>query len=142
MQVSTFDDQRTGVGTIARNTVYAIITVLVLNLVVYFISDAAGWIPETLPDSAEAFGLVPVILYSVIPLVLGGALLALLCKWTNHPVIMFALIAAVVFIASLVAPLTLAGAATSFKLVLVVMHVITAAVGTAILLWNVADEPE
>lgn len=142
MQASTFDDQRTGPGVIARNTFYAIITVLVLNLVTYFVSDAAGWIPEELPESAEAFGIVPVILYSIIPLLLGGVLLALLCRWTSHPVLMFALIAAVVFIASLAAPLTLAGASTSFKMVLVAMHVITAAVGTAILLWNVADEPE
>ena len=142
MQVSTFNDQRTGIGVIARNTLYAIVTVLVLNLVVYFVSDAAGWIPETLPESAEPFGLVSIVLYSIIPLVLGGVLLALLCRWTTHPVIMFALIAAVVFIASLVAPLTLAGASTSFKLVLVSMHVITAVIGTAILLWNVADEPE
>jgi uncharacterized membrane protein YeaQ/YmgE (transglycosylase-associated protein family) len=142
MHVSTFDDQRTGLGVIARNTLYAVFTVLVLNLVVYFVSDAAGWIPENLPERAEDFGLMPVILYSVIPLLLGGGLLALLCRLTNHPVIMFALIAAVVFIASLVAPLSLAGASTSFKLVLVAMHVITAVVGTAVLLWNVADEPE
>lgn len=142
MQVSTFDEQRTGIGVIVRNTFAAIIVVLILNLALYFIADAAGWIPETLPESAEAFGLGPVILYSIIPLLLGGVLLALLCRWTNHPVLMFALIAAVVFIASLIAPLTIAGASTSFKLVLVAMHVITAAVGTAILLWDVADEPE
>jgi uncharacterized membrane protein YeaQ/YmgE (transglycosylase-associated protein family) len=142
MQASTFDDQRTGFSIIARNTLYAVITVLVLNLVVYFVSDAVGWIPETLPERAEAFGLVTVILYSIIPLLLGGVLLTLLCRWTNHPVIMFALIAAVVFIASLVAPLTLAGTATSFKMVLVAMHVITAVVGSAILLWRVADETE
>lgn len=142
MQVSTFDEQRTGIGIIARNTFYAIVAALVLNLFVYFVSDATGWIPETLPESAEPFGLGTVILYSVIPLVLGGVLLTLLCRWTNHPVIMFALIAAAVFIASLVAPLTLAEASTSFKLVLVTMHVITGVIGVAILLWNVADEPE
>lgn len=142
MQVSTFDEQRTGVGIIARNTFYAVVAVLILNLVVYFISDATGWIPERLPASADPFGLGTVILYSIIPLVLGGVLLALLCRWTNHPVLMFALIAAVVFIASLAAPLTLAEAATSFKIVLVTMHVITAVVGVAFLLWEVADEPE
>ena len=142
MQVSTFDEQRTGIGVIVRNTFSAIVVVLVLNLVLYFIADSAGWIPDTLPESAEAFGLGAVMLYSIIPLVLGGVLLALLCRWTTHPVIMFALIAAVVFIASLAAPLTLAGATTSFKLVLVAMHVITAVIGTVILLWNVADEPE
>lgn len=142
MQASTFDDQRTGFGVIVRNTLYAIITVLVLNLVVYFVSDAAGWIPETLPESAEAFGMVSVILYSIIPLALGGVVLTMLCRWTNHPVLMFALMAAVVFIASLVAPLTIAGASTSLTLVMVAMHVITAVVGTSILLWNVADEPE
>lgn len=129
-------------STIWRNTAIAVITTIVVNLVIYFVADAAGWIPETLPENAEQFGIPAIILYTALPLLAGGVLLSFLVMWTTHPVIMFALIAAVVFIASLFAPLSIAGAETSFRAVLVAMHVVAAVLGTFLLLRNVDDEPE
>lgn len=129
-------------STVLRNTVVAVITTLVINVALYFIADAAGWIPETLPERADQFGLPAVIMYTVLPLIAGGILLSFLVMWTNHPVIMFALIAAVVFIASLFAPLSIAGASTSFRMVLIAMHLVAAILGTFLLLRNVDDEPE
>lgn len=125
-----------------RNAGIAIVVTLVLNVVLYFIGDAAGWIPDDLPERAEQFGLPAVIIYTVVPLLAGALLLSLLVRWTSHPVIMFSLIAAVVFIASLFAPLSVAGASTSFRTLLVAMHIVVAVIGTAILLRGVWDEPE
>ena len=141
MDIPAFQQSRTR-SDIMRNTVAAAIVTVVLNLILYFIADAAGWIPDDLTGTAENFGIPAIIVTTIVPIVLGGILLSLLIKWTNHPVLMFSLIAAVTFIASLSAPLTVAGASTSFKIVLVVMHVITAGLGTVILLRGVDDEPE
>lgn len=127
-------------STVWRNTAIAIITTLVINVALYFVADAAGWIPEPLPERAEGFGLPAVILYTALPLLAGGILLTFLVMWTSHPVIMFALIAAVVFIGSMIAPLSIAGASTSFRAVLVAMHVIAAVLGTSLLLRDVDDD--
>ena len=141
MDIPAFQQSRTR-SDIMRNTGIAAITTVVLNLILYFIADAAGWIPDNLTGNAENFGIPAIIISTIIPIVLGGILLSLLLSWTSHPVIMFSLIAAVTFIASLSAPLTVSGAETSFQAVLVAMHVITAGVGTVILLRGVDDEPE
>lgn len=127
---------------VLRNTGIALIATVVINLVVYFIADAAGWIPEQLPERAEGFGIPAIIIYTVVPIVAGGVLLSILIRVSTHPVVLFCLIAAVVFIASLFAPLLLAGAAVSFRTVLVVIHVLTAVVGTYLLVRGVNDEPD
>lgn len=125
-----------------RNAGLAIVVTLILNVALYFIGDAAGWIPDDLPERAEQFGLPAVIGYTIVPLLAGALLLSFLVRLTSHPVIMFSLIAAVVFIASLFAPLSIAGVSTSFRTLLVAMHVVVAVIGTAILLRGVWDEPE
>jgi peptidoglycan/LPS O-acetylase OafA/YrhL len=141
MDIPAFQQSRTR-SDVMRNTAIAAITTVVLNLVLYVIADAAGWIPENLTGTAENFGPVAIIVSTVLPIILGGILLAVLINRTNHPVLMFSLIAAVTFIASLSAPLTVSGASMSFKAVLVTMHVITAGLGTILLLRGVDDEPE
>lgn len=125
-----------------RNVVIAAVVTLAINLAIYFIGNATGWIPDDLPERAEAFGIPAVIAYTLLPIIAGGVLLTLLVRWTNHPVIIFALIAAVVFIASLFAPLSIAGASASFRWILVAMHVATAVIATVILLRGVQEDQE
>lgn len=127
---------------VMRNTVTAAVVTLVLNLALYFIGDAAGWIPDELPERAEQFGIPALILYTVIPIIASGLVLTILVHTTNHPVILFCLIASVAFIATLVAPLSIAGASMAFRVFLVALHIVTVVVGTALLVRNVADEPE
>ena len=127
---------------VMRNTVIAAITTVVLNLVVYFIGEAAGWIPDQLPERADNFGIPAILVSTLVPVIAGGIVLTLLIHITTHPVLMFCLIASVVFIGTLVAPLSVAGSSTSFATFLVVLHVITVVVGVALLIRNVADEPE
>ncbi len=127
---------------IMRNTMIAAVVTLGLNLALYFIGDAAGWIPDELPERAEQFGLPALILSTVVPILVGGVVLVILVHTTNHPVLMFCLIASVAFIATLVAPLSIAGASTAFRTFLVSLHLVTVVVGTALLVRNVADEPE
>ena len=127
---------------VMRNTIIAAFTTVALNLVLYFIGEAAGWIPDTLPERADNFGIPAIIASTLIPVVGGGILLLILIHTTHHPVLMFCLISSVVFIATLVAPLSVAGASTSFRTFLVALHLITVIVGVTLLIRNVADEPE
>lgn len=127
---------------IMRNTVIAAIATVVLNLLVYAIGNMAGWIPDDLPSRADNFGIPAIIASTLIPVVGGGILLTILIHTTHHPVLMFCLISSVVFIATLVAPLSVAGASTSFRAFLVSLHLITVVVGVALLIRGVADEPE
>lgn len=127
---------------IVRNTITAMVVTLVLNLALYFLGDVAGWIPDELPERAEGFGVLTIILYTVIPIVAGGVVLTILVHKSNHPVILFSLIASVAFIATLVAPLSIAGASRTFRTFLVVLHLVTVVVGTMLLVRNVAEEPE
>lgn len=127
---------------VMRNTIIAAIVTVVLNLVVYFIGDRAGWIPDELPGTAETFGIPAIIISTLIPIIGGGVVLTLLIHATTHPVRMFCMIAAVVFIVTLVGPLSVAGASTSFRSFLVILHVITAAVGIVLLIRDVAEEPQ
>lgn len=129
-------------GLIVRNAVTAAAVTLVLNLVLYVIGDRAGWIPDDLPERAEQFGVLTVILYTLIPIIAGGVVLFFLVHTTSHPVLMFCLIASIVFIATLVAPLSIAGVSWTFRSFLVAMHVITVVIGTAFLVRGVADAPE
>lgn len=131
-----------GTGVVMRNMVTALIATVVLNLIVYVIGDAAGWIPDPLPADAETFGIPAIIFSTIIPVVLGGVLLSILVHTTTHPVRMFTMIAAVVFIATLFAPLSVAGASTSFRMFLVALHIITAVVGTVLLIRGVEDEEQ
>ena len=127
---------------VMRNTVTAAVVTLVLNLALYVIGDAVGWIPDDLPERVEQFGIPALILYTVIPIIAGGLVLTILVHTTNHPVILFCLIASVAFIATLVAPLSIAGASMAFRVFLVALHFVTVVVGTALLVRDVADEPE
>jgi peptidoglycan/LPS O-acetylase OafA/YrhL len=127
---------------IMQNTMIAAAVTLALNLTLYFIGDAAGWIPDELPERAEQFGIPALILSTVVPILIGGVVLAILVRTTNHPVLMFCLIASVAFIATLVAPLSIAGASTTFRTFLVALHLVTVVVGTVLLVRNVEDEPE
>lgn len=99
---------------------------LVLNLVLYFIGTAANWIPEEMPASTEAFSLVSVILMSVIPVVLFGALMAWLANHAPRASRLFAIILLVVLVIAVMIPFTLQDIDRSFQFLLVAMHVVTA----------------
>ncbi len=99
---------------------------LVLNLILYFIGTAADWIPENLPDSAATFGLVSVILASVIPVVLFGALMVYLANHAPRASRLFTIILLVVLVLAVMFPFVLQDIDQSFRFLLVAMHIVTA----------------
>lgn len=113
-------------GVIWRYTAIATIASLVLNLVLYLVGRSVNWIPESMPSSTETFSLTSVILMSVIPVVLFGALMAWLSGHAPRASRLFAIIVTVVLILAVMVPFTLDGIDDSFRLLLISMHIVTA----------------
>lgn len=99
---------------------------LVLNVILFFVGRAADWIPDDMPDSTQTFSLVSVVLASVIPVLLFGALMAYLGKHAPRASRLFTIIVLVVLILAVVVPMTLPDLENSFRFLLVAMHIVTA----------------
>lgn len=97
-----------------------------LNLILYFVGTSAGWIPEEMPSSTALFSLVSVILASVVPVVLFGALMVFLGNNAPRASRLFAIILLVVLILAVMIPMTLQDIETSFQFTLIAMHIVTA----------------
>lgn len=100
-----------------------------LNLGIYLIARALGTSfvvqpPGREPAEVSAAG---VVLITVVPLLVGAAVYGALRKVTRRPFPAFAVLAAVVFLLSLVPPLT-AALRVSTAIVLILMHVVATAV--------------
>lgn len=98
---------------------------LVLNVVLFFVGRAADWIPDDMPSSTEMFGLVSVVLASVIPVLIFGALMAYLGKHAPRASRLFTIVVLVVLIIAVVVPMTLPDLEDSFRFLLVAMHIVT-----------------
>lgn len=99
---------------------------LVLNMILYFIGTAAGWIPDDMPASTEAFSMVSVILMSIIPVLLFGALMVFIANNAPRASRLFTIILLVVLIISVMIPFTLQDIESSFQFTLLAMHIVTA----------------
>ncbi len=99
---------------------------LVINLVLYFMGINQNWIPEEMPASTEAFSLVSVILMSVIPVLIFGALMVYLGNHAPRASRLFEIILLVVLILAVMVPFTLRDLEDSFQFLLVAMHIVTA----------------
>lgn len=114
-------------GVVLRWTLILAGVSLVLNMIIYFIGTSAGWIPDDMPESTETFSLVSVILASVIPVLLFGALMAYLANNAPRASRLFTIILLVVLIIAVMIPLTLQDIESSFQLTLIAMHIVTTA---------------
>ncbi len=119
---------QTGVeaGVIWRWTAIAAGVSLVANLILYFLGVANDWIPDDMPAATETFNLVTVILASVIPVLVFGALMVYLANHAPRASRLFEIILLVVLILAVMVPFVLQDIDDSFRYVLVAMHIITA----------------
>lgn len=108
-----------------------------LNLVLFFIGSAADWIPEEMPASTEAFSLVSVVLASVIPVIVFGALMVYLANHAPRASRLFTIILTVVLVLAVMIPLVLQDIDTSFRFLLIAMHIVTA--GSILVLTRTAE---
>ena len=106
------------------------------NLAVFGLASAALNLPLAMPamgpTPAAPLNIAQVVISSFLPALVAAGLLALLARFTARPVRVFQIIAGVVLVLSLGAPLTLQ-ADLSTRLVLLAMHVVAGLVITGVL---------
>lgn len=124
-------------GLIWRWTAIAAVVSLVANMILYFLGIANDWIPDDMPGSTDTFNLVSVILASVIPVLIFGALMVYIANHAPRASRLFEMILLVVLIVAVMVPFTLQDIDNSFRYVLVAMHIITA--GSILLLTRLPE---
>lgn len=115
----------TDTAAVWRNTFVLAGVSLVVNLILFFIGRAADWIPDSMPSSTEAFGLISVILASLIPVLLFGGLMVYLGNHAPRASRLFTIIVLVVLIIAVVVPMSLPDLDNSFRYLLLAMHIVT-----------------
>ena len=105
-----------------------------VNALIHFGALALGAIPEGFVVSGRMpVALIPVVVSSFVPALLGAALLAILGRFAGRPIRTFRIVAGVAVVSSFATPITLPGAPVAMISALMVMHVAAAAVIVGVL---------
>ncbi len=99
---------------------------VILNTLLFFLGRNLGAFPPTLLVQGEPFELLPVLLLSFVPVLLGAALFALLARFVARPKRIFWIIALVVFALMFFTPFTIPNASPLTIVFLELMHIIVA----------------
>lgn len=122
---STSTGVKPTVSQIARATGLAILTAVIVNVVIYFIAAAIGWLPAEGVQGDVT--LIPVVLASVVPVVVGAAIYYGLTRFLAYTRAnnIFVIIASVVLLLMVASPLTgLVDPTFSSVFVLQIMHLV------------------
>jgi hypothetical protein len=113
-------------------TVIAAVLSAIVNTIVYFIAEAMGIFENvlvTMGGGSMAFVLPPVIGSSIMFILVGGALMWLIARFSQRPISIWRIVAIVGLILSLGMPFSpnaFANAPISFYVVLILMHIVAA----------------
>lgn len=104
------------------------ITAAVINAALFVVFHVAGIISDNIyPQPGQPLTIVPVVMASVVPLLIGSFVFYLFERFTSSGFKIFAVIALVLMTLSLVSPfLMIPNVTTGYSLVLSVMHVVAA----------------
>lgn len=105
-----------------------------VNAVIYFIAAALGAFPPTLITPAgQPLTVVPVIFSSVVGIIGGAIVYAILGRVLKRPVSVFRIVALIVLVLSLAQPLIIAGASALDIFALEIMHLVAGAFAIGLL---------
>lgn len=127
-------------------TVIAAVVSAIANTVIYFIAQALGIFDDvlvTMGGGSDPFLLPPVIGSSITFVLVGGALMWLIARFSQRPISTWRIVAIVGLILSFGMPFSpnaFANATTSFYVVLILMHIV-AAIITIYLLTTSVQKP-
>ncbi|OXG05090.1 hypothetical protein BC749_10984 [Flavobacterium araucananum] len=109
---------------------YAAGAAAIINAILFFIFHRAGIISDNIfPNPNEPLTVVPVIMASIIPIIIGSILFFLIEKFTNKGFIIFTIVAVILVLLSLLSPFTVIPNVTvGYALILCAMHLIAAVV--------------
>ena len=129
MATSATTTSRGGWGRVALVGLGTVIAAVLANLVVYYIGAAiVGYNPDFVVLATNG----GTIFFTVIPAIVAVLLYAILLRFTRRPARIFSIIAAVVFVVTLIPDFTyiptVVGASNGQTAILVLMHVVAAVV--------------
>lgn len=101
------------------------IAAAIVNAVLFFVFHSAGVIRDDIyPQPGQPLTILPVIMASIIPLIIGSLVFYLFERFTSNGFKIFAIITLVLMVLSLVSPFAgIPGATLGYSLVLCVMHI-------------------
>lgn len=105
-----------------------------INAVLYFIGDATGLMDKSIgvpgPDGAiQAITLLPVLLWSTIPILIAAGVLALINRFSDNPLRIYGIVTIVLFVVTLANPfLAIPNVPMGMAVWLNLMHVVVAGV--------------
>jgi len=108
----------------------AAVGAVLVNVLLYFAGGALGAFPPSVQVQGEPFSVLPVVIFSFVPVLVAALVFALLARFTQRPKRVFYIVAAVVFVLMFFTPFTpftLSAAPTVTVVVLELMHVVVAA---------------
>jgi Family of unknown function (DUF6069) len=102
------------------------VTSAIINAILFLIFHGTGVISDTIyPQPNKPMIIVPVIMASIVPSIIGSLVFFLFEKFSNNGYKMFSIVTIVLMVLSLYSPFTvIPGVSTGYALVLCVMHII------------------
>lgn len=119
---------------ILMGTIAAIVVATVVNVIVFYIGDAAGAFPNdfrfSAPGGSEtSLGVSNVIFSTILYLAIGGIVFAIINRLSSRPVRIFIYVAAVACALSFIQPFTLEDAPGDMVAFLLIMHLLAGVIG-------------
>ena len=101
-----------------------------INAVLFYTGSAMGTIPTdfVFPNTGQPLTIVPVLIFSFMPAIAGGLLLAVLNRFTKRPLRIFTIIALAILAVSFVGPISIPNAPPGLSVILELMHVVVVSV--------------
>jgi hypothetical protein len=123
---------------ILLGTLAALVAAIVVNVIVYFIGDAAGAFPddyrfEAFGGSETTMGVGNVIFTTLSYFVFAGIVFAIISRLSARPVRIFWYVAAVALLLSLFQPFTLSDPPGGMIPTLLIMHVLSAVIAVVVM---------
>jgi hypothetical protein len=103
----------------------AILFSIVMNTGLYFMGTSTGWLnPNYIPPNAtSALTIIPVMLATILPLLIGILLFLVLTKLLKNPAKIFWVVCMIFLAVSMAGPFMLQGAEVMYKIILCLMHI-------------------
>ena len=114
--------RRLGVGALV-----AAVGAVLVNVGLYFAGRALGAFPPSVQVQGEPFSVIPVVIFSFVPVLVAALVFALLARFVARPKRVFYIVAVVVFVLMFFTPFTIPAAPAVTVVVLELMHVVVAA---------------
>jgi len=111
---------------LSMGALIAAVGAVLVNVLLYFGGAALGAFPASVQVQGEPFSVLPVVIFSFVPVLVAALVFMLLARFVARPKRVFYTVAAVVFVLMFFTPFTLSAPPAVTVVVLELMHVVVA----------------